>query len=163
MISGTAFLPLVPHPGAGLLGHELDRLLGDRLVVGDDDDALAEIGRGPVEDGDRHVAVLGFLDDGDGALAVLRDQDDAVDALGDAVAHLFELPVGVLGGVALDHLMAGLVQGLDHGGVARPPRTPVSRSWKAKQIVPACAPPVKPCGERESAPPSMFLRTEFSL
>jgi hypothetical protein len=46
---------------------------------------------GRLKHGDRHVAVLGFLDDSDSALAVLRDQDDAVHALGDAVAHLFEL------------------------------------------------------------------------
>ena len=66
-------------------------------------------------------ASCAFCDDGGGALAVLRDQDDAVDALGDAVAHLLELAVGVLVGVALDDRVAGFLQRRGDRAVARHP------------------------------------------
>ncbi len=94
-----------------LLDDVVDGLFGDRLVVGDDDQARAEIGRRPVEHRDRRVVLLGLLDDGHGALAVLGDDDDAVDALRDAVADLFELAVGVFVGVAFDDGVTGILQG----------------------------------------------------
>ena len=93
----------------GLDGHRLDRLAGDRLVVGDDDDALGEIRRRPVEGRDRHVGLLRQRDQHGLRVAVVGGQDDAVGALRDAVLDLLELAVGVLAAVQLDHLDAVLL------------------------------------------------------
>ncbi len=62
-----------------------------------------------------------LVHDGYGTFTVLRNDDDPIDALGDAVAHLFELTVGVLVGVALDDGMSRLRQGCGDRLVTRDP------------------------------------------
>ncbi len=67
--------------------------------------------------------VLRLAHDGHGAFAVLRDDDDPVDALRDAVAHLFELAVCILVRVPLDDGVARFGERRRDGLVAEPPRT----------------------------------------
>ena len=90
------------EPADRLGGHRLDRLPSDCLVVGDDDDALAEVRRRPVESGDRHICFLRQGDERRFGIAVVGCQDDAVGALGNAVLDLFELTVGIFTAVELD-------------------------------------------------------------
>ena len=119
--SGMQLLAGALEPADRLRRHRLDRLAGDRLVVGDDDDALAHVGRRAVERGDRHVGLLRQGDERRLGVAVVGRQDDAVGALGDAVLDLLELPVGVLAAVELDDLDAVFLQRRHDRLVARDP------------------------------------------
>ena len=87
-------------------GHRLYRLTRDRLVVGDDDDALAGVGGRAIERRDGDIVLLGQGDERRLRVAVVRGQDDAVGALGDAVLDLLQLAIGVLAAVQLDDLDA---------------------------------------------------------
>ena len=104
------------------LGHHgVDRRAGHRLVVGDDDDALAHVRGRAVEGGDRHVGFLRLGHDHAAGIAIVGGQDDAVATLRDAVLDLLELSVGDLAAIELDHLDAGVLQRLDDGAVAGDP------------------------------------------
>ena len=105
----------------GLDRHRLDRQTRHRLVVGDDDDALGEVGGRAIEGRDRHVGFLRQRHQHRFRIAVICGQDDAVGALSDAVLDLLELPVGVLAAVQFDHLDAVLGQRADDGGMTRAP------------------------------------------
>ena len=114
-----------------LVDHRVDRGASDRLVVGDDDDALAHIRGRPVEGRDRHVGFLCRGDDHRAGIAVVGGQDDAVAALGDAVLDLFELAVGVVAAIELDDLRRRPSPASRRWPNGRRPRNPVERSWKA--------------------------------
>ena len=101
--------------------HGVDRGARHRLVVGDDDDALAHIRRRPVEGRDRHVRFLRLGNDHGARVAVVGGEDDAVAALCDAVADLLELAVGVVPAIELDDLDAGRLQRFDDGAVTGDP------------------------------------------
>ncbi len=107
----------------GLDRHRLDGLARDRLVVGDDDDALGEVGRRAVEGRDRHVGFLRQRDQHRLRIAVVGGQDDAVGALRDAVLDLLELPIGILAAVQLDHLDAVLRSACRRSRHVRRPRS----------------------------------------
>ena len=103
--------------------HRFDRLAGDRLVVGDDDDALAHIGRRAVESSDRYVGLLCQSDERRLRIAVIRRQYDAVCALGDAIFDLLELPVSILAAVELDDFNAVVLKSCHNCLVAGHPKT----------------------------------------
>ena len=103
--------------------HRLDRLTRDGLVVGNDDDALAHVGRRAVEGGDRHVGLLGQSHERGLGVAVVGRQYDAVGALGDAVLDLLELPVGILAAVELDNFDAVGLERRRRSPCGRPPKS----------------------------------------